>query len=279
MIKSETYQGVSGLSYIQDSELAFATIYVVKREGTQHDRYVSGSTNRTYIHDSSTGKVSFPTAFTPGDERVFVLYKVGGGAEPPIIPGVCVPVAVTATTLPNAIVNQAYGHTIYLTGTGPFVVTPVTIPTGMTLTNSLGTIFLSGTPTIVQTETLEFNVSNCSAGSTANFNQSFEVVDPAVIMTIHNSSGAGVFINSMSGIPYTIQSGTFPIAYLRVVSVVHPAYTGQIFITVSGVIFPYSLKLYVNDILIQTMAVGASGIYDFASQTYLSSDRIQIILE
>lgn len=279
MIKSETYQGIAGLSYIQDSELAFATIYVVKREGTQYDRYVSGSTNRTYIHDSSLGKVSFPTSFSPGDEKVFVLYKIGSGTEPPVIPGVCVPVAITATTLPDSVVIQPYSHTIYLTGTGPFVVTPVTVPTGMTLSNSGATILLSGTPTIAQTETLEFNVSNCSAGSTANFNQSFEVVNPDVIMNVFNNTVSGVFINSLGGIPYTIQSGSLPIGNGQQLQVIHPDYTGGIGVGISGVVFPYSLKLYRNAVLLETLSVTGSGGYIFADQSYLTSDVIEIILQ
>lgn len=277
MIKSKTYSGTAGLNYIQDPELAFATIYVVKREGTQHDKYISGSANRTHIHDSSTGKISFPNTFNPL-ERVFVLYKTGNGVEPPTPPGVCVPVGVPGDGLPNGVVGQTYNYTIYLTGTTPIVVTPTSIPAWMTLTSSASSVLLTGTPTTEQTETVQFTVENCS-GSSANFNQSFSVTDPTAVMTIYNNTVSGVFITSIGGISYTIQTGSLPIGNGQSMAVVHPAYTGVIGVGISGVVFSYSLKLYKNAVLLETLPVTGSGGYIFASQTYLTSDVIEIILQ
>lgn len=278
MIKSKTYTGQSGLSYIQDSELAFATIYVVKREGTQYDKFIAGSTDRKYIYAESEGKISFPTIFSPGDEKVFVLFKVGNGTEPEIPPGVCVPVAIAPKVLPSAISGDLYRHTFQLTGTGPFVLNIISLPEPMTLTLSNNTILFSGVLTIEQVETLEFSVSNCSGGSTATFLQEFEVVPETTTLYVSNLAAAPVKINSVVGIPYTLLTAGFPVASFASVNGVHGAFSGPIEVNVGGSVFPGSLSLIINSVLIQTLTTSADGAYIFSAVTCSSTDIIQISL-
>jgi len=273
MIKSKTWNTTPGLNYIQDSELAFATVYSVKREGTGHDKFVGGAdTNRKHIHEVPIGRISFPIVFNPG-ERVFAIYRPATGAEPP---PVCVAVDEITAGLPNAVIGVPYLVTISLTGTPPFVITDITKPSWMTITNSGSTITLTGTPTSITPENVQFTVTNC--GGSIDFDQTFFSQDPTPNLLIFNNSTSGVFITSVGGITYTLQSGSIPIANGQNISAIHANYTGIIGIGISGVVFPYSLKLYRNVILLENLPVLANGGYIFGSQTYLSTDEIQIIL-
>lgn len=275
MIRSKTYNGSEGVNYIESSELAFTTIYAVKRTGLLHEKYISGNPNRTHVYDSSLGRIYFPSNFNPGGEKVYVLFKETS-TVPPVIP-VCVQVSI-AGTLPNGVIGVPYNYSFALSGSEPFAISAITKPGWATVALSGSLVTVTGTPDTDTTETIEFTVTNCSAG-TETINQSFVVVDPAVVMSVTNAATSGVFITSLGGISYTIQSGSIPVGSSQVLSVVHPDYTGVIGLGITGVTFPLSLKLYKNSVLLETLPVTGNGGYIFASQSYLTSDLIQILLQ
>lgn len=277
MIKSETYQGMAGLNYIQDSELAFSTIYVVKREGTQHDKFVSGSTNRTFIHDESTGKVSFTTVFSPGDEKVFVLYKTPSGSEPVTPPGVCVPVGIPSFDLPAGIVGVPYNYSFAVTGSTPIYKENVVIPAWASVVVIENNVYIAGTPDTETTETLSFDLTNCD-GATP-FSKTIEVFAATSTLFISNISSGGVFINSASGFSYVISTGSFPLAYGTSITGSHGAFASVITLNITGIIFPQTLSISKNGSLLQSVSVTADGDHSFSIQTFLSTDLLEIVLE
>lgn len=269
-IKSKTWNTTAGLNYIQDSELAYATIYSVKREGMGHDNYVTGSTNRTYIHTSSSGIISFPIVFNPG-ERVFAIYKPVGGVEPE---PVCTPVEAITDTLPDGLIFQPYSKTIFLTGTQPFVVTNITKPAWMTVTNSTNSITLSGTPTALGTQSVSFDVTNC--GDTVSFSDSFEVLTGTANLTISNSVPGSV-INTINNLPFVLVSGIVYPPPFDVMTGVHGAFTfpPEVIITLSG--FPASMTFFKNGLSQQVVPIPTSGTYTFDLVTaWTSTDELLI---
>lgn len=277
MITSKTYYGQAGLNYVQSSELSFAKIIVVKREGVQHDKYISGSTTRTFIHTEAEGKISFPTPFGENGEKVFVLFDMPNAPEPVDPPGVCIPVVIPDVTFSDTIVGVSYSKVITLTGTPPFVLSGITKPSWMTITNSGNNITHTGTPDAEGLQLVEYDVTNCS-GSTASLNKTFNVYTATTNFYVSNLSTGGVSINSISGIGYVIQTGSLPIGIYSGITGVHGDYTGKILFNISGITFPFSLSLKVNSIDIETIPVIADGDYEFSVQTYLSTDEIIIIL-
>lgn len=280
MITSKTYNGISGKNYIQNSELAFATIYVVKRSGIQYDQYVSGSANRTYVHDSSAGKILFPISFDPDNpEKVFVIFKTPSVApEPEIPPGVCVPAGfVGDSTLPDGIVGVAYNKTINLSGTQPFTITPGSKPSWMAITNSADTISHTGTPDVTGNPLVSYNIGSCGS-SVLPFSQNITVYGPTANFYVSNLSTAGVVITKVIGLPRTLLTGTFPIHYLSGVTGVHADYTGIVTVFITGIVFPFTLSLYKNAVLLEAITVTTDDSYSFAEQSFLSADQSVIIL-
>lgn len=254
-VKSKTWNTTPGLNYIQDSELAFATIYSVKREGTGHDNYVTGSTNRTYIHGSSSGMISFPNVFNPG-ERVFAIYKPLNGTEPD---PVCIAVGIS-DSLPDGLVFQQYNKVITLTGTQPFVLSNIVKPAWMTVTNSTNTITLNGTPDAIGSQSVSFDVTNC--GGTEAFSDSFEVLQGTVNLRISNSV-PGLTITNILNLEFVLVSGiVFPPPFTLMTGV-HGAYTTdlQVLVTLSG--FPCSMSLLKNNLVQQVVLIPSSNQYAF----------------
>lgn len=277
MIGSKTYQGLAGLNYIQGSDLVLTDVYLVKREGTQYDKWISGSTNRTYVYNDIEGRVYFPTGFNAGGEKVFVLFKKTTTVPEPI-PGVCVAVAIDTPTLPDAINGVPYSYSINLAGTAPFTISAITSPSWMSVTVSGSIVNLVGTPDAEGTETIAFTITNCS-GNTDSFTQDIDVLAASSEITISNNSASGVFITSVTGIPWTLYTGSFPLGYPSNISGAHGAFTGVITVEVTGLVFPYIFKLYKNNILVNAFPTSGDDDYDFSSQTFLSTDTIQIVLE
>lgn len=279
MIRSKTYQGMAGLNYIEASELALTRVYKVARDGIQHDKNFAGSTTgRTYIHDTSNGRVYFPISFGPSGERVFVKYKETSGVIIPI-PGVCNAVVIPATTLPNGIIGVPYSVSIALSGSSPFTLDNIVKPAWATVALSFNIVNITGTPTTETIETISFDVSNCDGANTESFSESFDVLPVSDVIGITNNSAFGVFITSVTGIPWTLYTGSFPLGYPSSIGGVHSSYTGVISVSITGIVFTYVLKLYKNGSLLQGLLVSSDDTYDFASQTILSSDEIQITLE
>lgn len=278
MIQSKTYKGVYGLNYIQASELAFAIIYIVKREGTQHDKWISGSTNRTHIHESSTGKIFFPTVFSPGDESVFVLFK-STGAEPETPPGVCVPVSIPSVTLPTGSLGVPYSYSISLAGTGPFILSNVTgTPSGVIVTLSGSTVNITGTPSAAGAYTLAFEIGNCSGIGSDLFSEPFNVVDNTQNMSIINEV-PGVSLQSISGVSYSNLSQAFPVAFGETLLAAYASFTGVITVNITGVVFPFLITLSKNGIELQAEVIHSDGPFSFDSQSFLSTDLLEILLQ
>lgn len=286
-IASRTFTAVNGLDYIQHSSLAFATIYVVAREGTQYGPYIAGGpTYRTFIHQTNTGKLFFPNAFDGGDstEKVFVLYKPVGGEEPEEPPGVCVPVSIASQTIADATDGQAYLQTITLTGTAPFVLSGITKPAWMTITNSGNTVTLTGTPgpgDVTALTLVEFDATNCSGGSAANFNQSIQVFAATVNFYIYNTANVSVQIVGILyiGTPwYTILTGSFPVNYMQALTGVQSGVISGVGVDINGIVFPQNLNLYKNGILQEKISVSVNGIETFAAVTFTSSDEMTITI-
>lgn len=272
MIKSRTYNGQAGLNYIQSSDLAFAIVYVVKREGTQYDKYISGSTNRTYIFQDSLGRISFPTSFAAGGEKVFVIFKTSTGSEPETPPGVCEPVLLISTPMPLGMVGQPYEYTLLATGSQPRTISNIVAPAWASVyPYAINGIKVSGTPDTETTETVSFDVSN--ACGTASFSENFNVVAGTVNFFIGGRFLTAI-IQSVTGPDYELTSGSLPA--IANAEGVHDAYTGTISVGVSGIVFPVTLRLQRNGGLLEDIPVASNGTYVFASQTYLSTDEISI---
>lgn len=276
MIKSKTYNGQAGLNYIQSSDLAFSIVYVVKREGTQYDKYVSGSTERTYIYQNSLGRINFPNNFAAGGEKVFVIFKTTTGTEPENPPGVCVPVEVEDSEMPDAIVNVSYSKAFPLNGSTPFTLNVIQKPSWSQVQVSLfGVVTVMGFPDVAGPETLEFSVSNCG-GSAPTILHSFTTLANADNIFISAPSISR--ITSVSDIPFVITGGSFPVYLSNSVSGIHNDYTGIISVAVTGIIFPKTLRLIKNGVQLEAIAVTSNGTKIFGSQTYLTADTIHIIL-
>jgi hypothetical protein len=271
MITSKTYYAQAGLGYIYGPELAFAKVYVVKRGGTGQNRYVAGDPNRTFVHEESTGKIYFPDVFGTG-ETVFVIYKTVSTSPDP---EVCTPIEIQDTTMPDAIVNVSYSRAFPLTGTEPYFLNVISKPSWATVEISLGGVLtIMGFPDAPGAETLEFEITNC--GGTQSVSKMFTTI--ANTENIFFVSGSFSRITGVTGIPFTVTTGSFPVYLSNTASGVHNDYTGDISVTVSTIIFPRTLRLYKNDVLMQSIAVTANGTYTFSSASYLESDVIKIYL-
>lgn len=270
MIKSKTYKGQAGLNYIQSPDLAFAIIYVVKREGTQYDKYISGSTNRTYIHQDSLGRINFLNAFAEGGEKIFVIYK-----EPSTVQE-CVAVAMEDFELPNALVGVNYANGFSVSGTSPVSINVITKPSWATVDILLySVVVISGFPDVAGAETLEFELTNC--GGTVSFLKTFDTLENS--NNIFISSASSSKIQDVTGIPYAITSGSFPVYSGNNITGVHNGYTGIISVTVSDIVFPKLLRIDVNGTTHDTESVPSNGTYNFATDTFLNTDIIEITLE
>lgn len=278
MITSKTYQGQAGLNYIQSSDLAFATVIAVKREGLQYDRYISGDPNRRYTHDSATGKVSFPIAFAAGGEKVFVMYKTASGVEPETPPGVCVPVSIEDKVLPDMIVDAPYSEQIILSGSGPFVLSGPAAPDGIGITQSGNTVTVAGTPTTEGVSDIEFTITNCSGGNTDSFDQTVTVIDNTTNFYISNLATTGVKITKVIPKYWVTQTGAFPLHYLNGMTGVHAGFTAFLSVFVTGAEFPFTLSLLKNGTLLQSFLVSGDDQYTFDEQTFINTDQVQIVL-
>lgn len=284
MIKSKTYTTTPGLDYIQDAELAFAQIYIVKREGIQYDRYISGGvTNRTYIHNASLGRITFLTTFNSSPiEKVFVLYKSVNGTEPETPPGVCVPPTLYTASVPDGVANVYYEIPFFITGARPFNLTIHNRPDWMTVViNALGVLRAYGTPTEAGTPLLNFEIGN-ECGS-IGFSQNLNILPNSnnFLVTVLGTSKR---IYGVTGLSFTITDGGFPVFGSGTVTGVHEGFIGVISVDVAGttggfgVSYPQKLQLIKNSVVLQELPISGNAVYSFSSQTFLSTDFIQISL-
>lgn len=269
MIGSKTYSGAAGLNYIEASELLFTTVYVVKRSGTQYDQFSSGgSSNRTYIYNRSEGRIYFPLSFNEGGEKVFVIFKgTATGA-------VCNPAELVFSNLPNGRVGVEYVATIIFTGTLPFVISGASIPSWATL-DPVGTaVKVTGVPDTTGTETISFNVENC--GESLPFSEQIEIGPATSNLSVTNISFTGAVISGVSGIGYSILSGSFPVGSELTGS--HGNYLGVVRVNVTSVAFPCTLSIYKDGVLQQSLAVTSSGLHSFTPFTIFTANDINIVL-
>jgi len=285
MIKTRTFTAVNGLDYVQHAELAFATIYIVAREGVEHEPYTAGGpVYRTYIHTVSNGKINFPAIFDggTGNEKVFVLYKPTGGAVPVDPPGVCVAGTIVPITLADAADGQLYLQTITLTGTAPFSLSGITKPAWLTITNSGNTITLTGTPgpgDVTLSTLIEFTVSNCSGGSTVLFSQEIQVFAAVANFFIQNTANFSVQIIDVFGSFYTVNPGfSFPVNFSQTLEGIQSGTAAAITLDINGIVFPQVITLYKNAVPLESKVVTVNGIESFAAVTFTSSDEMVITI-
>lgn len=272
-VKSKTWNTTPGLNFIQDSELAFATVYMVTREGLEYDVYVSGDTNRKHIFTASSGTIAFPDPFASG-ERVYALYKPAGSVDPePVCEAVIEPVS---GSLPDSINGQPYGQILAITGTPPFVITNVTKPAWMNITNSGNAITFSGVSNVEGVQTVEFDITNC--GGTVTYSDTVNILPSATTFTIQNQV-PGALITNLQNLNFVATSGLIYPPPFQTLTGVHDVYAGTPIITVTIGPFPFTIRFFINSIPIQNISVSASGSYTFTSVTsYNLSDDILIQL-
>lgn len=276
MITSKTYNTTSGLNYIEAPELTLTTVYVVKREGIQYDKYISGTGNRTYIYSPSEGRLYFPVSFGSG-ERVFVIYKQTSPVIGPI-PGICTNIVIPAVELPDALVGVPYSFAILLSGSEPFDFSITSSPGWMSITISGNVITMSGTPDVAGTETVQFDVSNCDGVGNQTFSDTMEVIDNTTNFYISNLSTTGIKITKVIPKYFVIQTGSFPVHYLAGITGAHAGFTADLSVFITGVVFPFQLHLVKNGTILQTLPVTVDDQYTFDEQTFLNTDQVQIVL-
>lgn len=273
MTVSRTYNVIGQV--VQAPELSFTEIYSVSLDGLGLEQYTDNP-NRSYIYNSSLGKITFPI---PG-EKAHVIFKNSSGI-PTDPTGVCVPPVVTSPTLPNGRVNVDYLFSFIVAGSSPLSVVVNTKPDWMdvTLNNVFKSMKLSGTPTDAGTFTVDFEVQN-ECGSDGH-SQNIEILDNPNNLQI-STTGNYKKIISVTGISYIISEGSFPMIGTSSVMAVHNGYAGVITVTIAassfGWPYPSYLRLSKNGSLLESLPVSASGDYSFSSQTFLSTDFIQISL-
>lgn len=267
-ISSKTYNGVAGLNYIDAPELAYTSVYVVKRSGTQYDLYGT-DLNRSYTYTRSQGRISFPLAFNEGGEKVFIIYKETGVSDGGVT---CTPASLAYEDLPPGRVGQAYSSVIIFTGTPPMTLSGESVDPWVTL-NVVGmAVKVTGTPTTEGTSTISFNVDNCSAS--LPFTADIEIGPSVANFNVSNTSTA--LITNVTGISYTITSGSFPVGDPLAGS--HGNYLGAIHVTISGYSFQSTLTIYKNGVAQESLAVGSDGIYIFTPFTIFAANTINITL-
>lgn len=272
MTVSRTYTMPAGINYVESSELIYTDIYLVKREGVQHDRYLSGDPNRRYMYSQAEGRIYFDIAANPPQEKVFVIFKRSSLLpDPPV----CVPVTIEDAPLPDAVQNVSYSAAFALGGTAPFTIYIISQPSWATVEVSLfGVVTVMGFPDVAGPETLEFEVTNC--GGTVSVSKTFTTI--ANSENIFFVSGSFSRITSVTGIPFTVTSGGFPVYLSNTAAGVHNDYTGEITVSVTSIIFPRTLRLYKNEVLTESISVTSNGTYSFASGSYVEGDVLKIYL-
>jgi hypothetical protein len=205
-----------------------------------------------------------------------VLFKKTTFVPDPV-PGICTPVTIEDSDMPDAVVNVSYSKSFPLNGTSPFTLNVIQKPTWAAVNISLfGVVTVMGFPDVAGPETLEFSVSNCG-GSAPTVLHTFDTLANSDNLFIHSYSYSK--IQSVSGVSYTITSGSFPVFLPKnTLRGIHNGYIGIIAVVVGTIIFPRLLNLTVNGSLAESIPVPTNGTYYFSSQTYLSTDIIQIIL-
>lgn len=270
MIKSKTYNIVG--DQIQAPELAYTSIYVVKKDGLQQDRF-GADANRSYVYTPSLGRIIFSTE----GEKAFVIYKETSPVDGPI-PGVCIPVTIEDSNMQDAVVNVSYSKAFPLNGSSPYVLNVIQKPLWATVEVSLfGVVTVMGFPDVEGPETLEFSVSNCSGGSSDSVVKTFSTLPNAdnIFISVPSVSGR---ITNVTAISYVITSGSFPVTLVSSVSGIHNDYTGIITVSVASIFFSKTLRLIKNGVQIQSIPVPSNGGYSFTSESYLTADIIQIQL-
>ena len=278
MTVSKTYNAVAGTNYIENSDLFYTKVYAVKRTGIQYDLYDT-TENRRYNYIPSQGRIYFPFVFET-DETVFVIYKTTSFVQYPI-PGVCAQVSyIPVLSMPNGLTGSNYSYSFLFFGSLPFNLTNIVKPSWATVTasTSIPIVTISGTPTVAQTEAVSFDISNCNGAYTDSVSGSFQTLSPASNNIFIDRAYSYNRVMSVTGISFLITSGNMPAILAPNVTGVHGAYTGTITVKYSNIPFPRTARLFKNAVQIQTIPVPSAVTVVFSSETYLSGDTIQILL-
>lgn len=278
MTRSKSYQLAAGLDYIESNDLVMTTIYLVKRSGTQYDKNGVGDSSRMYIYNAPLGRVYFQTEGNPGGEKVFVIFKQTSTVIGDI-PGACNPVSIPTQTLKNGIVGRAYNSSLLISGSAPISHVVDSKPAWSEVTFTLDRILqVTGIPDAAGPYNFQFSFDNCGGPETVNY--SMTVYDATSNLYV-STTGFTQRINDITGITYTIISGSFPVrqgTFPSTLEAIFSDYTGVINVNVSGITFPKTLILYKNAVVQESISVTSNGLKTFASASYLSTDNLQITL-
>lgn len=278
MIRSKSYTGLEGTDYIESNDLVLTDIYSVKRSGVGYDKNAPGDSSRMYIYHPALGRIYFQNEFNAGGEKVFVIFKQTSTTIGDI-PGICNPVSIPSQSLKNGIVGRLYNSSLLVSGSSPISHNVDDKPAWAEVTFTIERVLqVTGIPDAAGVYNFEITFNNCGGPETINTSMTvYEATSNLNVAT----TGFTQRITNITGITYTIISGSFPVrqgTFPPTMDAVFDDYTGVINVSVSGITFPKTLYLYKNAVVQEAIPVPSNGTYTFASASYLSTDNLQIIL-
>lgn len=190
----------------------------------------------------------------------------------------CNPVGFSSI-LPDGEVGVAYSWESVISGDAPFELSSVVKPAWMSVSISGSSVFFSGIPTTEATGVeVSFTLSNCSGGSSVNFSDTIDIqIEESEYNMIASVTGTGS-LNSIAPAFYLVMENEYPIDNTsgNLLSQ-HVAYNGVMTVNVTG---SGTLKLYINNLLVQTEVVDGPGPEDVPMAINVSNiDKIKIVFE
>ncbi len=193
---------------------------------------------------------------------------------------VCTPVGIVGTPLmPKAIKDIAYSYEFDLSGSAPFVLSDIIKPSWMTIEISGSKVVFSGTPTVASAAaTVSFVVKNCSNANSVSFSGSVAVLTPATgVIHAENHLSVGSILAILPADWYSFNTGDLPITPSGALSGIHTGTTDQIGVTIDTHLTGH-VSLYIDGVIIQTLAVNGTDTYYFDAVTIGESAQVLIIL-
>lgn len=193
---------------------------------------------------------------------------------------VCTPVSVPGTaSLPQAVKDVPYNHSIALSGSAPFALADITKPAWMTVAIVGSNIVFSGTPTALSAgTTVSYTVSNCTAANFIYIATPIAVVDPDLGSMHVEVILLGASITNIVGFAYSLSSGSLPVNNGQVADGTHGVkLTGDIDVTVSSTDSGH-LDLYVNGAQIKHVAFLTGGVITLEDVVFEDADDISFLI-
>lgn len=189
--------------------------------------------------------------------------------------------------LPDALETVPYNFVMNLTGTAPFVLSNIVKPAWMSITVVGSTIEFTGTPGGGSAGTdidVSFDIGNCAGAGTVNYADTIDVLVGAGngdLYIINDAAGANFIKNvSAGGSPFfTITTGSIPVmAGEQAIGFLTQAVNVQITFKVVVSVPTYSMELWKNGALQESILISSTGTYSFAVVNFLISDNMEIKL-